>query len=425
MARFDLIVVGAGPGGLMAARTAAENGLKVCLVERRGQLAQTRRACCAQFIMDDGYENESLEVRDGKLVFPRNGFEVAYTGRTLDIVNKYYHSPIGNCIHFAHENGRPFAIKFDKGALLKSMLDDCVAKGVEVELGTVAVSVEDDPSGVSLALRRSDRESTLQGKKLVLAEGVNAHLSGLLGLNEQRKHIANALIMKAFVRGYQGYEPGSWNLYYGRAYRSNAAVLIGPSLVGDDVIEMTLMGNQTRHPRDIYKGVTTDSPLAARFRGSELIDSHCCGVRAYTPMAKPCRGNTIAIGDAAAYVETEVQGAISCGYRAAFAMMQELEGKPGFADYTSWWADSFEFNGGDFLRVAQGYALVPTYTDDELDYLFGLLKGKRLEGSYSQYKTPALIWGAILEHKAEIARKHPQLHEKIKRIDEMTLRGTF
>src|ERR1700760_4860987 len=32
-AAFDLVVVGAGPGGLAAAATAAESGLRVCLVD--------------------------------------------------------------------------------------------------------------------------------------------------------------------------------------------------------------------------------------------------------------------------------------------------------------------------------------------------------------------------------------------------------
>ncbi len=33
--KYDLIVVGGGPGGLMAAKTAAEDGLKAVLIERK------------------------------------------------------------------------------------------------------------------------------------------------------------------------------------------------------------------------------------------------------------------------------------------------------------------------------------------------------------------------------------------------------
>jgi len=36
------------------------------------------------------------------------------------------------------------------------------------------------------------------------------------------------------------------------------------------------------------------------------------------------------IGDAAAYVEVETQGALMCGYRAGQAIAQELKGEKGF-----------------------------------------------------------------------------------------------
>ena len=36
--KYDIIVVGGGPGGLMSAKTAAEDGLKTLLIERaKGQ----------------------------------------------------------------------------------------------------------------------------------------------------------------------------------------------------------------------------------------------------------------------------------------------------------------------------------------------------------------------------------------------------
>ena len=42
---YDLIVIGAGPGGLMTARTAARDGLKVLLIEQRKNIEQVRRYC--------------------------------------------------------------------------------------------------------------------------------------------------------------------------------------------------------------------------------------------------------------------------------------------------------------------------------------------------------------------------------------------
>jgi len=130
-------------------------------------------------------------------------------------------------------------------------------------------------------------------------------------------------------------------------------------------------------------------------------------------------------GDAAAYIEVEVQGGLMCGYHAGNAVAKELEEKNGFEQYTGWWQQSFEFNTDDYLVVAQGYALVPVYTDDEVDYLFALIENEVLKGTFSQYTTPKLLWGSILRHKIRISAERPELYEKIRKLREMSLSSSF
>ena len=52
---YDVVVVGAGPAGSMAAKTAAENGLNVLLVEKRQEIGTPVR--CAE-----GVSKESIEL---------------------------------------------------------------------------------------------------------------------------------------------------------------------------------------------------------------------------------------------------------------------------------------------------------------------------------------------------------------------------
>lgn len=422
---IDLLVIGAGPAGLMAAKTAAELGLKVTLIEKNKDFKQLRRACSAQFILDDGYENEFIKIEDSKIVFTKNKFAVNYSGTLVDVTNKYYFSPKGHRIHFAHPEQRLFALKFDKRKLLDDLCKECEALGVDVRMSTLASGGSDIGDHVSIDLKNENNRYTINAKKIIIAEGANAHVTGMFGLNKDRTLFATAHVLKYILKGISGIETNSWNLFYGKTYHSNSPVIIGPSLYGDETFELTLSGSATLRPESIYENVTKNSPLKKLFTDAKLVDKQGCAVKAFSSLKVPYIGNVISIGDSAAFVEVEVQGALMCGFHAANAIYKELQGKNGFDQYTKWWNESFEFNRDDYLLVSQGYALVPTYSDDEIDYLFALVEGNTLEGTYSQYKTPQLMWDAILSHRKQIKKERPLIYEKIEKMNAMTLTATF
>ena len=71
---YDLIVVGAGPAGLMAAKTAGENGLTVAVIERKDIISDINRACSMMVVTLTGKyleERVHLNTRDKKLLFSR------------------------------------------------------------------------------------------------------------------------------------------------------------------------------------------------------------------------------------------------------------------------------------------------------------------------------------------------------------------
>ena len=56
---YDLLVVGAGPAGLMAAKTAGENGLRVALLERKANRRKLKGPAWKRFLppMNLAWEN--------------------------------------------------------------------------------------------------------------------------------------------------------------------------------------------------------------------------------------------------------------------------------------------------------------------------------------------------------------------------------
>jgi hypothetical protein len=77
------------------------------------------------------------------------------------------------------------------------------------------------------------------------------------------------------------------------------------------------------------------------------------------------------------------------------------------------------------LQVQQGYAFVPTYTDEEIDYLFSLCSDVLLDGSFSQYKSSRMIWDAILRDPERIERERPAVLQKIKNVRGDTLESSL
>src|SRR5512137_754210 len=141
--KFDVIVVGGGTSGLEAAKTAAENGLKVALLERKTHPAQVYRACAQMFLMNmDSFYNERMyfSKEQQKWIFPVNNFSVTYKGGYREFYATHFIAPnaedrieIGDYEKNASGAGTA-AVVFDKEALLNGLYDEGQKAGVEYYL---------------------------------------------------------------------------------------------------------------------------------------------------------------------------------------------------------------------------------------------------------------------------------------------------
>lgn len=410
---YDVAIIGAGPAGLMAAKTAAEKGLKAVVLEKRADISRITRACCEQLIMDKDFQGDTVRLEAGKIVSHNNGFSVDYAGPTVDVTDKYFISPAGRTIHFAYPDGSPIVIKIDKGLMLRKLWDAAAASGAELRAGTHVTGAVDRGDMVALFITSGEEQNVINASKLIIADGVNSRIAERMGMNSNRKCFASALCVIYFLKGVAGFKRSSLKTYFGRAYCGLAPLTLNTALDDAETACLVVIGNKNSPPEKIFQDITQKGALSPALQQARVVRKTGCAARAYTSLKVPHAGNVLVIGDAAAYVEVEMQGALACGFRAAGAVADELEGRDGFNRYTRWWQKSFEFNGDDWLQVAQGFALVPAYTDEELDYLFGLIEDEVLEGTYNQYKSPRLMWNAILAHEQLIRAERPELHKKI------------
>ena len=438
MSLYDVAIVGAGPGGVHAAKWSAKKGLKVVLIEKRKDIAKMTRYCSEHIILDEGYNGDTIVVKpgrevngegfieknsDNKIVSSRFGWEVNYTGSLCPVRDKYYYSPdLNHYAHFAWPDKRPFAYKYDKAGMLKGLLDECLDAGVEYINETTCYQVKDGAGGVELKCVSKGKKFTLKAQKLIAADGATAQVARSLGMNQGRAYFANALTLAVYLSGVKEYSPAEWCGFWGICYGSNFAPLIGTGPADHfEWADLIFIGHLKQKPEALYEFFTKKGPLAYRFEHAKVERRHCCSTMAYSPLTKPYQGNCLVIGDAAAFVEVQAQGALNCGYWAADAVAKELEGRPGFQEYMDRWLETFEFNKDGMRQVTTGYALIPYYTDEEVVYLFSLLDGVTMKGSWSQYESPRMMWAEIHKHDDRIKRERPEVWRKITAQQSKTL----
>jgi flavin-dependent dehydrogenase len=422
--RFDLIIVGAGPAGLMAAKTAAAGNLNVALIEKRRDITRWTRADCMQFYgLEGDFLKEDIRVEVGKVIFPKNGFEVRYTGALYPIYHWRCFSPHGRRIDFSSDH--PIAAVFDKGILLQNLLSEVEKLGVTIFSGTLGLKAESTKEGARVFIAGQGKEEWLEGKKVIAADGVNSRITESIGLNRERTFMGRFNVVQYIMEGVEHPHPNSWMQFYGKSISPFAPLHFLQTVCGERLQKLGAIRPAPGNPEEDLRFLMEKSHYASWFKRAKVIYKMGISVKAFMPIERPVMGNVLSVGDAAAFAEVENQGALMCGYHAGRAVLKELKGGNGMEEYIHWWQNSFEFLNPEIQRIAQGYAINPYYEDEEIDYLFSLIEGEPFEGTVSQYKIPKRLWDAIFRHRERIQKERPDLWGKIEGIHSMTLQEAF
>ena len=431
--KYDVIIIGAGPAGLMAAKTAAEKNLSVLLIDRKSRIPEIKRTCCASFYLEADYMGETTQFEEGKLIFPRNGFTVNYSGRSWPIQEKYGFSPGGSKWHMVrfesedYSKHTPLSVVLDKEALLEGLLNEVEKLGVKVMNGTCARKIENTEEGVRVDITAGDKAQVVEGKKGILADGVNSRMVESIGLNLGRKvPWPRAMFVEYVMEGVDNPFPNAVLSFAGKKACKSGDILVWPNSKGLPGILAfdTVSATPFEYPTKAINYFIHDSPYASTwFKHARVVERTAGSLLPRAAIPVPYIRNVLAIGDAAAFIEVENQGAMMCGFQAANAVHEELKGSGGFERYVEWWKRSFEFNHPEVLKAM---AVLPTfkagiYSDEDIDYLFGLVDGEELYGTCSQYRSGIAIWKGILNHSDTIKREKPVLYDKVKGMLDLDL----
>jgi flavin-dependent dehydrogenase len=407
---YDLIVIGGGPGGLTAAKVAAQSGLKVLLIERKKNLAVVNRLC-GQFTnikmtsitgkYKYGYSeplNLEIGTRETIVHFPAIGYSIEYKGPLKSYNNYVYFSPSGHKVF--REKDHVFAFFWEKESLLAGLRSDAENCGVQIMEGTVALGAVNTKEGVEIRVDDGNEQVSYTARKAIAADGHNSRIAA--SLRGQRSADLNNGGGKSIGYVLEGvtseYANGCW-VSFTIPSLSPIANLWMYQLAGD----RNMLGATTRFdqsPGDMVDKLMKLPYFESWFHNARVVNRIGCNSGEFRmPLMEPVIGNVLILGEAADAIETTNPGAIACGYMAARSLLKELGGQNGGLEYINWWQQAFEGNMPDYLKsFKSNFSLNKVCTDADIDYLYQVIGG--------QIGVPSIL---IAQNMEKIKAGNPQL----------------
>jgi flavin-dependent dehydrogenase len=410
--KYDVIVIGGGPAGLMAARTAKREGLKVLLVEQKKEITKIRRSCAQALATAPGYNGETVTVEGKKIIFHINDFSIKYHGSWLDIKNFFHISPNGSKI-IVERDETPVGKIFNKEVLLQELLSEVEQSGCELENETMGIKAENTSGEVVVTLEQKGKQKEVRARIAIAADGINSRIVQSLGLNKNRKFFGTPRVVSYVLEGVHSPYPNTFMLFFGKG-RTNGLYPMVTDKSGDPPLFQISGGSE-----EAINKFLTQSTFSSWFKGVKVLQKKSAVLNFHTPILEPVAGKVVIAGDAAAFIETFVQGALVYGYRAAKAAAKELKEGHGLAEYVDYWKTSFGYNQPgkieDACRMALGMLAME---DEELDYLFALLEPQKIKSYYDEFAYPVPIRAGILDRIEKIREEKPELARKVEMLYE-------
>ncbi len=330
MTDYDVVVVGAGPAGSIAAKTAAEKGLDVLLIEKRQEIGTPVR--CAE-----GVSKESI----AKFV------EIDKKWIAAEVKGAKIYSPDGTEIIMSEEMaGDEVGYVLERKIFDRHLARLAAKSGADVIVKTAATGLKriKEKGTVEISLRRMGEEYSVEAKIVIGADGVESRVGKWAGIDTTLKLSEIESCVQYLMTGIN-FDPDYTYFWLGNEIAPGGYIWLFPKGNGAANVGIGVLPSMAKKsPREYLNAFVNE-----HFPDGEIVEVVAGGVPVSGPIETAVADNVMLAGDAARHADPITGGGIANAMKAGFfagsvaaeAVEKKDYSKKTLAKYDELWKNDF------------------------------------------------------------------------------------
>jgi len=298
--KYDIVVVGAGPAGSMAARAAARSGAKVLLLDKRRELGVPVQ--CGEAISEDPLKDLGIKPDPRWIAGRTNAVKIVSPSSVIvRITEKKIVGKVGYIL--------------DRKVFDKHLAILAAKEGADVKVGTLVDGMIME-NGRIRGVKASGMGGRLEALAdvIIAADGIGSRIARWAGMNTALKLVDIESGVQFQMVGIDLESSSTMEFYLGSKIVPGGYVWVFPK--GEDMANVGLgvLGSRAKRPAIEYlRDFVNKTPS---LRKGKIIEINAGGIPVGGPIKKTVKDNLLIVGDAARQVNALTGGGIDAAMRA-------------------------------------------------------------------------------------------------------------
>jgi digeranylgeranylglycerophospholipid reductase len=353
MVDYDVIVVGAGPAGLSAAKILVENKVKTLVVDRKQEIGCPKR--CAEGL--------------GMGWFKRLNIKPKKTWAVQEIKGAQLYAPNGKSIKMKRKEVMGYVL--ERKIFEKEVAIEVVKAGAKILLRNQVVRAERNEEGVELTIEENNETKKLTCKLVVACDGVDSLTAKMLGLNTKLDLNETDSGYQYEMTGISGYDENLLHLYFGEDIAPRGYIWIFPKRKGTANVGIGIGAYEEKTAKYyLDKWISKQDGL----KEGSIIEVNGGAIPVGGFLEKMQADNLIVAGDAGHMVDPihgggigiAIEGGTLAGEHAVKAIKSGKMSAEDLEGYTKAWYDK---RGKELMRRIKGRHLLEKLSNEDFNYL--------------------------------------------------------